>query len=96
MIIFLLCGLMVSCSIGCAKSNVKNSVWGRYNPSFEIDDIKDGVFPNKSPRVGEKADMFRMSGGMRHKFNNGCQLKWGVGRRNQHVGEAIIEVEKDL
>lgn len=93
---YLILLVALSC-IGCSSNHkVKHSVWGRYNPSFEIDDIKDGVFPNKSPRIGEKADPFRAAGGMRHRFNNGCSIKWGLGRRNKHIGEAILEVEQDL
>lgn len=29
-----------------------------YTPRFEIDDPKDGFFPNKSPRAGDNADLY--------------------------------------
>ena len=29
-----------------------------WTPRFEIDDPKDGFFPNKSPRAGDNADLY--------------------------------------
>ena len=81
--------------IGCSATK-KDTLWAQYNPSFEVDDIKDGIFPNKSTRVGEHAYYGRVSGGMKHELSDDTRVKWGAGMRNQHVGELIFEIEKDI
>ena len=84
-------------SVACSTNNCKNSVWGEWNPSFEVDDIRDGVFPNKSTRTGERAYIPRIRGGMKHKLNKrGLKFKLGAGMRNRHIVEGIFEIEKDL
>ena len=66
----------------------------RYMPTFEIDDVRDGIFPNKSPRVGEKAYPYRSRVGWTRKYDDGFSFWIEGGPENQHVGtiEGGIEI----
>lgn len=78
---------------GCASHPAGESqdyVTAEYAPTFEIDDPADGLFPNKSPRVGEKAYAYRFRVGVEREYENGMRLYGRAGMENQHV--AGVEV----
>lgn len=64
-----------------------------YAPTFEIDDPSDGLFPNKSSRVGERAYAWRGRIGVRRKFDSGAELYLRAGPENRHVGAIEIGAE---
>lgn len=70
--------------VGCAGKR-QDFVTGEWNPSFEIDDPEDGLFPNKSSRVGENAYTWRSQFGWRRKYQRGHEYYVNTGPRNQHV-----------
>lgn len=65
----------------------------RWSPTFEVDDIKDGLFPNKSPRVGEQVYTWRGRVGVRRKFDTGAEVYVCGGPENRHVGAVEIGAE---
>ena len=100
--LFILGGFAVAALFaGCSSAPHQHKVYGDAQPSFEIDDPGDGIFPNKSPRVGENVYGSRFIGGYKCDFTggngffkDGDSFHVGAGMRNQHVGTIDIGFEK--
>lgn len=90
--------LILILTVGCASpdNSHKDYLIGSWEPSFEIDDIKDGVFPNKSPRTGENAYAFRGNIGVQREYKDGSAVYIKGGPRNRHVGGVEIGFKKRL
>lgn len=83
---------------GCTRSPMFDGAYQdfatiHYAPTFEVDDIKDGVFPNRSPRIGEHAYPWRGRLGVRRKWESGAELYLRAGPEHQHIGAVEFGAE---
>lgn len=86
--------MVVGSSCGCQfRGPYTNKIYGDAQPSFEWDDPDDGIFPNKSPRVGENAYASRFLLGFKRDYDNGATFHVGAGARNQHIGTIDVGFE---
>lgn len=91
--LLLLFGLVIVCCACQFRGPYTNKIYGDAQPSFEWDDPSDGVFPNKSPRVGENAYASRFLLGFKRDYDNGATFHIGAGARNQHIGTVDVGFE---
>lgn len=97
-IIVALIALLAASLCGCSSRPMfggshQDFVTMRWSPTFEVDDLKDGLFPNRSDRVGERVYTWRSRVGVRRKWDSGAELYVRGGPENRHVGAVEVGAE---